>query len=81
MMAINAAIAGEAAARPWVRFIDIAPMFADEQGGYTAFRPDKSGEMVRVRQEDGTHLTRVATNWVAERVYGEMKKDWAIVIP
>ena len=71
----------EAASRPWVHFIDIWSMFTDENGNYTAFLPDASGEQIRVRQEEGIHLTRTATIWVSERVYQAMQRDFNFSVP
>ena len=34
-------------------------------GRFATFRPSATGEVIRVRQDDGIHLTRVATNVVA----------------
>jgi hypothetical protein len=74
---INAAVAAEAAKRPWVHFIDLVPMFNDQNGGYSTYLPDPAtGERVKARQDDGIHLTRVATTWVAIRVYEDLRRDW-----
>ncbi len=78
---INTVVMAEAATRPWVHFIDIWSMFSDENGNYTAFLPDASGEQIRVRQEEGIHLTRTATTWVSERVYQAMQRDFKFSVP
>jgi hypothetical protein len=74
----NAAVMAAAASRPWVRFVDIGPLFADPDGRFATFRPGSAGEMTRVRQDDGIHLTRTATNWVAAQVYQELQRDWGL---
>ncbi|MCC6626057.1 MAG: DUF459 domain-containing protein [Chloroflexi bacterium] len=78
---INAAIAQEAGKRPWVTFIDLNPLFADAEGKYTSYRPDPRGEMVKVRQDDGIHLTDVGTAWVSARVYEIVQRDWRLPAP
>jgi hypothetical protein len=75
---INAAAMAEAATRPWVHFIDIWAMFTDASGNYATFLPGPDGELVRVRQDDGIHLTRTATTWVSDVVYQAIKRDWKI---
>jgi hypothetical protein len=74
----NAAVAAAASERPWVRFVDIWALFADAEGRYATFRPSATGEVTRVRQDDGIHLTRVATTWVAALVYEELQRDWGL---
>lgn len=78
---INAALAAEAAARPWVRFVDIWAMFADASGRFAAFLPDGHGQMQEVRQRDGVHLQRVATREVAVRVYAALAATWDLTPP
>ncbi|MGI8689977.1 MAG: SGNH/GDSL hydrolase family protein [Thermomicrobiales bacterium] len=73
---INTVVQAEAESRPWVHYIDIWSMFTDASGNYAAFLPDTNGELVRVRQEEGIHLTRTATNWVSDRVYAVMRGDY-----
>ena len=59
-------------------FIDLNPLFADENGKYTSYRPDARGEMVKVRQDDGIHLTDVGTAWVSARMYDILQRDWQL---
>jgi hypothetical protein len=75
-LALNESVQAAAASRPWVRFIDTWTMFADENGDFTPTKPDPNGVMTEVRQADGVHLTRVATDWVGARIYAEMRQDW-----
>ena len=72
---INTVVAAEATLRPWVHYIDIWSLFTDANGDYAAYLPDASGEAIRVRQEEGIHLTRTATTWVSERVYAAIQRD------
>jgi hypothetical protein len=75
---INTAVQQAAASRPWVRFIDIWALFADSDGRFATFRPGAGGEMIRMRQDDGIHLTRPASNQVVAAVYETMQRDWGV---
>jgi hypothetical protein len=78
---LNAAVAAQAARRPWVRFVDTWPMFLDGAGAYNAYLPDPTGEETLVRQQDGVHLTREGTRWVAGALVQALRRDWALVDP
>ncbi len=73
---INTVVQAEAESRPWVHYLDIWSMFTDANGGYATFLPDASGELVRVRQDEGIHLTRTATTSVSDRVYAAIRHDF-----
>jgi hypothetical protein len=77
---INTIVQAEAESRPWVHYLDIWAMFTDANGGYVTFLPDSSGELVRVRQDEGIHLTRVATTWVSDRVYAAIRHDFSFPV-
>jgi len=49
------AVETEIAARPWAHYIDTSAVLAPD--GYTAYLPDGSGGQVKVRDDDGVHLT------------------------
>ena len=74
----NTAVQQAAAGRPWVRFVDIWTLFADGDGRFATFRPGAGGEMIRMRQDDGIHLTRQGSNVVVAVVYELMQKDWGV---
>jgi len=78
---VNAVLSEEAAKRPWVRYVDIWSMFSDAAGQYATYLPDAAGEMRLVRQGDGVHLTRGATNEVAGMVYDALHRDWHLTPP
>jgi hypothetical protein len=46
-----------AATRPWMIYLDTRPIFGDESGRYVERKPDESGDLVDLRQEDGVHLS------------------------
>jgi hypothetical protein len=77
--AVNAAFVAAAAERPWVRYLDIAPLFGDVDGGYSAYRPDAEGEQTRVRQDDGIHLAQAGSQWVATLLFERIMQDFAPV--
>ncbi len=77
ILAQNRAAQEEAALRPWVHYVDVWPLFTDDNGGYAATLPNATGQWVQVRQADGVHLTWAGTAWVAERVYAAMQGEWS----
>ena len=66
---INDIIAEQAAARPWVRYVDTRPLLSDTDGSFALALPDADGNMVPVRKTDGIHLTWDGSHWVAGLIY------------
>ncbi|HEX2090520.1 MAG TPA: DUF459 domain-containing protein, partial [Actinomycetota bacterium] len=66
----------EARKHEGVVYIDAWKLFADRNGGYTAYLPTRSGEKVQVRQPDGVHLTMSGGDRLAEEVYDAMSRFW-----
>lgn len=54
---MNAIYREEADRRPWMSYVDTVPMFGDENGQYIERKPDESGDLVDLRQDDGVHLS------------------------
>lgn len=75
---INIAVAKAAADRPWVVYIDSWSLLVDQNGEYSTFLVDANGETVKARNDDGIHLTSISTVWVANAVYGVIRKDWGL---
>lgn len=74
---INAALAAEAELRPWVHVVDIVSMFTGPSGGYDQFIDAPDGSATRkARASDGVHITRQASNWVAEEVWAMISARW-----
>ncbi len=74
---INAALEAEASIRPWVDIIDIIDMFTGPAGGYEQFIDEPDGSSTRkARANDGVHITRSASEWVAELVWSEVVRQW-----
>jgi hypothetical protein len=76
--AINKALVAAAAERPWVHYLDVAPLFGDVDRDYSAYRPDGDGEPTKVRQDDGIHLTNTGSGWVAALLYDAIAQDFAV---
>jgi lysophospholipase L1-like esterase len=55
----------EAAARPWVRFLDSRPVLSPDGGGYQATTADGTS----LRQGDGIHLDRGGADLLAEAIF------------
>ncbi|MGD9894759.1 MAG: DUF459 domain-containing protein, partial [Dehalococcoidia bacterium] len=75
---INAALVAAAAERPWVHYLDVAPLIGEVEEDYSAFRPDSIGELTKVRQDDGIHLTNTGSSWLAAIVYEAIARDFSI---
>lgn len=78
---INKVVPAAAASRPWVRFVPSWDLFAGPDGGFTPFQRDATGEEVVIRQPDGVHLTRPASDRLAAEILGRLKRDWRLVTP
>lgn len=58
-----------------VKFIDTFNAFADQFGRYSAFGPDLSGEVRRLRVDDGVHFTMRGYEKLAHFVEREIRRD------
>ena len=54
---INQVLQQQAATRPWVTYLDAWALFAAPDGSFTASLPDADGQVRRMRNKDGYHLT------------------------
>lgn len=79
--AINEVVQAAAQDRLWVRFQPTWDLFAGPDGGFTPFQRDATGEEVVIRQGDGVHLTRPASDRVSAALLAAMKRDWRLVTP
>ena len=62
--------------RPDVTFLDIWELFGGD-GPYREFLdPPSGGSSARVRQDDGIHLNRTGSAWVAERLFEIAIQRW-----
>ncbi|MGE3074583.1 MAG: DUF459 domain-containing protein [Dehalococcoidia bacterium] len=58
MEILNSIYKEEAASRPWVKFLDLWPLFTTPDGTYDAYITDDDGEVKLMRNPDGVHLVR-----------------------
>lgn len=50
-------------------YVDAYRLFADDEGDYAASLPAANGRMVRLRADDGVHLTPKGADWIAAAVW------------
>ena len=55
-------------------FIDTYTMFAGDDGGYTQYLPSGSGELRKVRADDGVHFEREGGDMIAREVLKELNR-------
>ncbi|MDP8955653.1 MAG: DUF459 domain-containing protein [Actinomycetota bacterium] len=73
---LNEIFRTEARKHDGVVYVDAWKLFADRNGGYTAYLPAGSGGKVQVRQPDGVHLTMEGGDLLADEVYDAMSRFW-----
>lgn len=72
---VNAVVQKEARKREGhAAFIDTYTMFAGSDGGYTQYLPDGSGDLRRVRADDGVHFEREGGDMIAREVLKQLNK-------
>jgi hypothetical protein len=66
---INAILQSEAAKRPGrVAYLDTYFFFAGDDGGYAQYIRDATGQLVKMRADDGVHFERPAGDLIADKV-------------
>jgi len=74
---INQTLEAEASIRPWVDVVEIVEMFTGSSGGFDQFIVEPDGTATqRARANDGVHITRSASAWVAEVVWTHIGRRW-----
>lgn len=68
----------EATAHDGVTYVDAWSLFANADGEYAAYLRGPDGDLLRVRQADGIHLTRAGADRLAARVLEVVRDDWDI---
>jgi hypothetical protein len=72
---VNAVVQREARKREGhAAFIDTYTMFAGEDGGYTQYLPSGSGQLRKVRADDGVHFEREGGDMIAREVLKELNR-------
>ena len=64
----------EHAAKAGATFIDVWDAFGDENGRFSTYGPDVSGQMVRLRSSDGVHFTKAGARKLAQFVETEIRR-------
>lgn len=75
--AITAAITGELAARPWTRYVDASAALAPD-GVYRVTVSGPDGEEVRIRADDGIHLSPEGGRMIVEEFLSDLESERAI---
>jgi len=78
MAMLNRVYEEEAAGREGVTYVDSWDLFADRDGEFAAYLRGPDGDLVRLRQADGIHLTRAGADRLAARVLDVVREDWDI---
>ena len=74
---VNAVVAAEARKRAGrVTFIDTYTTFASDSGGYAEYLPDASGDLQKVRADDGVHFERAGGDIIARQVLKVLNKTY-----
>ena len=74
---VNAVVEKEARKRPGrATYIDTYTMFAGDEGGYTQYLPDGSGQLRKVRADDGVHFEREGGDMIARVVLKALNKQF-----
>ncbi len=62
------------AAKAGATFIDVWDAFGDENGRFSAYGPDVTGQLVRLRTSDGIHFTKAGARKLAQFVETEVRR-------
>jgi hypothetical protein len=70
--AMNEVFRQEAAARPWVLYVDAWAATSDSSGHYAQFLPDEHGVLTQMRTDDGVHFTAAGGRLLANAAIAEL---------
>jgi hypothetical protein len=74
---VNAVVEKEARKREGrAIYVDTYTMFAGDDGGYTQYLPDGSGQLRKVRADDGVHFEREGGDMIARVVLKALNKEF-----
>jgi hypothetical protein len=74
---VNAVVEKEARKREGrATYVDTYTMFAGDDGGYTQYLPDGSGQLRKVRADDGVHFEREGGDMIARVVLKALNKQF-----
>lgn len=69
------------AAKAGATFIDVWDAFGDDNGGFSAYGPDVTGQTVRLRTSDGLHFTKAGARKLAQFVETEVRRIYDASTP
>ena len=75
MKILNSIYQEEAASRPWVKYLDLWPLFTTADGTYDAYITDDDGEVKLMRNPDGVHLVREGGDKAARAILSLVLKE------
>jgi hypothetical protein len=70
--AMNEVFRQEAAARPWVLYVDAWAATSDASGNYAQLLPDEHGVLTQMRTDDGVHFTAAGGRLLANAALAEL---------
>ena len=71
---VNRVVQAEAERRPGkVAYVDMYGLLSDD-GAYAPYLPDKDGQLVKVRADDGVHLEHAGGDIIARQVVRELRR-------
>jgi hypothetical protein len=74
---VNSVVEKEARKREGrATYVDTYTMFAGDDGGYTQYLPDGSGQLRKVRADDGVHFEREGGDMIARVVLKALNKEF-----
>jgi len=76
MAMLNEVYEQEAARHEGVTYVDTWDLMAGKDGEYAAYLRGPDGDLERMRQADGVHLTRAGGDRIAARVLEVIRHDW-----
>ena len=76
MAMLNDVYEKEAALHEGVTYVDTWDLMAGKDGEYAAYLRGPDGDLERMRQADGVHLTRAGGDRIAARVLEVIRDDW-----
>ncbi len=66
----------EAARRPGLVYVDIFPLFQDENGEYSTYLTNSSGDLLEMRYDDGAHFTWNGAYRLSGFVLRTIAEEW-----
>jgi hypothetical protein len=78
---MNAVVRTEAAARPLAHVVDTVPLLGGPGGEYEDYLPNAAGTPIRVRENDGVHITHAGCDLVTPTLYDTFRVEWHLDTP